>query len=73
MDLHEGEMVHGCRRDNKIWIWIQWDRSKFDAHPDTRMAFGYDLNLFYYAIVGTWLEMRHNLDGGDTQLRFGLV
>ena len=40
MDLHEGEMVHGCKWDNDIWIWIQWDRSKLDAHRDTRMAFG---------------------------------
>ena len=40
MDLHEGEMIHGCRWDNNIWIWIQWDRSKLDAHLDTQMAFG---------------------------------
>ena len=40
MDLHEVEMVHGCRWDDDIWIWIQWDRSKLNAHLDTRMAFG---------------------------------
>ena len=34
MDLHEVEMVHGCRWDNGIWIWIQWDRSKLDANLD---------------------------------------
>ena len=56
MDLHEGEMVHGCRWDNDIWILIQWDRSKLDAHLDTRMACGYTL-------IRIWSGMRLDLDG----------
>ena len=67
MDLDGGERVHGWRRGNILWLWIQMgqgqDGSEMHIFKPVWVCDG-----VWDAIVGAWLEVRCHLDGGDMQL-----